>query len=109
MSGVCARLVAITALVVLDPLVLPTGGAGQMAQGQEVARPSVERSTTQWDGRRFFREYQRLTGGLEPKRVQAVRIMPDGALADSPRGNIWTPGSRGDFWTPSELRQLLRR
>jgi hypothetical protein len=106
--GVCARLLAVAALLVLDPLVLPTGGAGQMAQGQEVGGPSSERSTTHRDGRRFFREYERLTRGLEPKRVRSVRIMPDGASADGPRGNVWTPGSRGDFWTPSEFRQLLR-
>jgi hypothetical protein len=83
------------------------GGAARMAAAQEAGPPSGEERTPPYgefdrtEVERIFREYERLTRGLEPKRVQPVPISP------------WTDGSaarrRGDFWSRDELRQLFGR
>ena len=106
--GVRGRLVVALALTAPVALGSVTGGAGRMAQAQQVSpspndalKMPPERDFDRAEVERLFHEYQRLTGGLEPKRVPTGRFWP--------RAGKPTDRPRGDFWTPGELRQLFGR
>jgi hypothetical protein len=83
------------------PAAVPPGRQPAAPQRREFDRAEVER---------FSREHERLTRGLEPKRMQTVRIRPNAdASAHGSTGNTWTPGVTGDFWKPGEFQRMLGR
>jgi hypothetical protein len=101
-SHVCAGLFVTLALVVPGGLGLISGGFGLVAQAQDAAPPAGGPNQVQsvpirppsgWKApegsdrvavERLFGESERLTRGLEPKRMQTIRVRPDGA--DVPAG-----------------------
>ena len=101
-QDVCSRLIVVLALMVPGPLGSIAGGFGGMAQAQDTAPPPREPNQVQsvpiwpppgWKApegsdrvavERLFGESERLTRGLEPKRMQTIRIKPD--TADAPAG-----------------------
>jgi hypothetical protein len=98
-SGVCGRV--FVALVLTVPGLVD---AGRYAQAQDAARPSGEPNPVQsvpisppsgWKApegsdrvavERLFGDSERLTRGIEPKRMQTIRVKPDGA--DVPAGML---------------------
>jgi len=102
LSDVCGRLLVALVLTVPGPLGSIAGGLGRMAQAQDAAPPSGEPNPVQsvpirppsgWKApegsdrvavERLFGESERLTRGLEPKRLQTIRVKPD--ADDAPAG-----------------------
>src|SRR5262245_44040617 len=97
-------LAVVLALTVPGPVASIAGGLGGMAQAQDAAPPPGEPNRVQlvpirrppgWKApegsdrvaiERLFGEWERLTRGLEPKRMQTIRIKPDSAVpAGRPR------------------------
>jgi hypothetical protein len=95
LSDLCGRLLVALVLTVPGPFGSIAGGFGGIAQAQEVKpRPGEPGPRT-----------DRLVHGLEPKRVQTVRIRPDGQAlqpTDGLPGLLWKPRAT-DFWMPGEL------
>jgi hypothetical protein len=95
---VWGRLVVVLALMVPGPVASIAGGFGGMAQAQDAAPPPGEPNRVQsvpirrppgWKApegsdrvavERLFGESERLTRGLEPKRIQTIRINPDSGV-----------------------------
>src|SRR5262245_39752562 len=94
LSDVCVWLVVALVLTVSGPFGSIAGGFGGTAQAQEAkSRPGEPGPRT-----------DRLVNGLEPKRVQTVRIRPDGQTlqpTDELPGLVWKPRAT-DLWMPAE-------
>jgi hypothetical protein len=102
LSGVGGWLLVVLALAVPATPGPIAGGFGRLAQAQELSPRHGEpnqvqsvpiRPPTGWKApegsdrvavERLFGESERLTRGLEPKRMQTIRIKPD--AADAPAG-----------------------
>jgi hypothetical protein len=102
LSGVGGWLLVVLALAVPATPGPIAGGFGRLAQAQELSprhgEPNQVQSVpigppTGWKApegsdrvavERLFGESERLTRGLEPKRMQTIRIKPD--AADAPAG-----------------------
>lgn len=101
-GDVCIWLIVVLALTVPGPLGSIAGGFDGMAQAQDTAPPPREPNPVQlvpirrppgWKApegsdrvavERLFGESERLTRGLEAKRMQTIRIRPNGI--DAPVG-----------------------